>query len=319
MRVVSHTISIILATLCFASWVAGQTPAAPANPSAPKRVKADEVVATIDGEKITAGQIDRLRTGAPMQFQAAARMNNRDFLKSVAGLLVLAKRAEQEKLDQQEPYKDQLEFLRLNFLANTYIGTLNTKIQVTPDELKKYYEEHQSEFEEAVVKAIYIAFSRSAGAEGPPRLTEEAARAKAERLVQSLRNGADFAKLARENSDDTQSAEKGGEISPLKRNSAGVPAEIRNVVFALKPGEISSPVPQPAGFYIFKLERIQTASFDEVAANIATTVQGTKVQGELQRLLTNIRITHENEAYFEDGEPAAETPALTGPGPALQP
>ncbi len=276
---------------------------------APAAPKPDDVVATVNGEKITAGLIQSLRAGATQQFQKALDQSNKDFLKSVAGLLVLSRRAEQEKLDQQAPYRDQLMFLRMNFLANAYLASLNSKTRVEQKEIEDYYAAHREDYEEAAVRAIYIAFSRNPGADsqGRKRLSEAEAKAKAAKLVSALRQGADFAQLAKENSDDAASAEKGGVIEPLKRNSTGVPSEIRIVVFALKPGEVSEPVPQPAGYYIFKLDQLKTTPFEEAASSIATQLQAQKVQQEVQRLLGSIEIRHVNEAFFAD-RPAAPKP-----------
>lgn len=266
-------------------------------------IKSDEVVATVNGEKITAGMIQSLRNGAAQQFQKATQQNNKDFLKSVAGLLALSRAADQEKVDQKEPYRDQWLFLRMNFLANAYVSYLNTQVKITQQEIQEQFEKNKGEYEEAMVRAIYIAFSRAGGtdAQGRKRLTEAEAKAKAEKLVAALKKeGADFAKLAKENSDDAASAEKGGDIGGMKRGATGVPSEIRIAVFALKPGEVSEPVPQPAGYYIFKLDQIKVTPFEEAASNIATQLQTQKVQAEVQRIISTLEIKHLNEAFFAE-------------------
>lgn len=275
--------------------LSAQTPSAK-----PPAVKPDDVVATVNGEKITAGMLQSLRNGAAQQFQKAVQQNNKDFLKSVAGLLALSKKGEQEKIDQKEPYRDQWLFLKMNFLANAYISYLNTQVQITQQEIQAQYEKNKEEYEEAMVRAIYIAFSRSGGddAQGRKRLTEAEAKAKAEKLAAALKKGADFAKTAKEDSDDAGSAEKGGDIGGIKRNATGVPAEIRMAVFALKPGEISEPVPQATGFYILQVDQIKTTPYEEAASNIATQLQTQKVQQEVQRILGSVEIQHLNQGFF---------------------
>jgi hypothetical protein len=265
-------------------------------------VKPDEVVATINGEKITAGMLQSLRNGAGQQFQKAIQQGNKEFLKSVAGLLALARKGEQAKVDEKEPFRDQWLFLKMNFLANAYISYLNTQVRITQEEIRELFEKSQADYEEAMVRAIYIAFSRSGGedAQGRKRLTEAEAKAKAEKLVAELKKGADFAARAKEHSDDRGSAEKGGEIEGIKRTSTGVPPEVRAVVFALKPGEVSEPVPQPAGYYIFRLDRIKTTPFEEAASAIATQLQTQKVQQEIQKVLGSVEIQHLHEAFFSD-------------------
>jgi peptidyl-prolyl cis-trans isomerase C len=307
MRLVSRITRILAAGFCGVALAAAQTPAA--TPPAPKKISPDDVVATVNGTKVTAGMIDALRTGAPPQFQAATKLNNTEFLKGVAGLLILSRLAEKEKVQEISPYKEQLEFMRLNFLANAYVANLNATVKVTPADIKKYYEEHKDDYEEAVARAIYISFSNTGGTDpqGRQRLTEVEAKAKAETLVAMLRKDADFAQLAKEQSDDAASAAKGGDIGALKRSSTGVPTEIREAVFKLKPGEISDPVVQPTGYYIFKLEKLQTTPLEEAAPTLDEAVRGAKINAELQKLLTDIKITHDNEAFFADA-PAAGPP-----------
>ena len=218
MKLVSRIGRTLAAGFCGVALAAAQTPLA-----APKKVSSDDVVATVEGMKVTAGMIDALRVGAPPQFQAATKLSNTEFLKGVAGLLVLSRLAEKDKVQEISPYKDQLEFLRLNFLANAYVSNLNATVKVTPADIKKYYEEHKGDYEEAIVRAIYLSFSNTGGTDpqGRRRLTEAEAKAKAEKLVATLRKEGDFAQAAKDNSDDAASAAKGGDIGPLKRSSTG--------------------------------------------------------------------------------------------------
>jgi peptidyl-prolyl cis-trans isomerase C len=285
--------------------------APPAKPIAP-----DEVVATVEGEKITAGRLQQLRDSLPQQFQQAAKaMDNKTFLKNYAQLLVLARMAEKEKIADEEPYKGQLAFLRMNYLAQSYLDRTNKRIKPSQEDYLKYYDEHKADYEEGKVRDLYVAFSPNAGKQdsADPKakklLTEEQAKAKAEGLIAELENGADFAKLAMENSDDSATAGKGGDLGAIKRSSTGVPAELKQVIFGLKPGEIGGPVRQPAGFYIFKLESLRTIPFDEAAANVAPAVQGQKVREEMDRIMKSIKITYDNESFF------SSTPATPSPKP----
>lgn len=281
----------------------------------------DDVVATIEGEKITPARIKQLREGLPPQFQQVAnRMNDKAFLRSYAELRVMSKLAEQSKIGEQEPYRSQLEFLRMNFLAQAYLQHMDSQIKPSRDEFQRYYQEHKADYEEAHVRTIYVAFSPNAGkpgAAGPngkKLLTEAEAKAKAESLAGELKKSADFAKLAKENSDDTATAEKGGDLGPVKRGSTAVPAELKQVIFALKPGEVSDPVRQPAGFYIFKLESTRTAPFEEVEPTLNQAVRSAKLREELDGITKSIKITYDNEGFFNPPEPVAPKP-----GPLMTP
>ena len=307
-------IRICVAVVASVAFAAAQPPPATPPAARPAGPGPNDVVATIDGEKITPARLLQLRNSLPSQFrQAASRMDNKTFLKSYAELLVLAKLAEKENIADHEPYKGQLAFMQMNFLAQTYVDHVSKQIKPSQEDLMKYYDEHKAEYEEAGVRAIYVSFSPSAGKQesSDPKakkvLTEEQAKAKAEGLSAELKNGADFAKLAKENSDDSATAGKGGDLGAIKKVGTGIPADIKTAIFALKPGEVSSPIRQPAGFYIFKVESIRTVPFQEVAGNISPTVQGLKMKEELDRIMKSVKITYENESFFkvEPGDPPA--------------
>ena len=305
-----------------AALLGAQAPSPSPASAAAKDVEPEDVVATIGGVKVTAGMLQKLRSNLPPQFQqAVSRMNKKAFLKSYAELSTLARLAEKEEIPEREPYKDQLAFLRMNFLAQSYLAALNARIEVSPAELQKYYNDNKSNHEEALVRTIYVAFSPNADKQtnADPKakklLTEAEAKAKAENLAAQLRQGADFAKLAQENSDDATSAQKGGDLGGIKKNSPGIPAEVKQFIFALQPGEISAPLRQPAGYYVFKLDSVRTTPFEEVRASLTSTVQSLKVKAEIDRILATVEITYDNEAYFTEAPAAPATPPAAPPAP----
>src|SRR5260370_2783287 len=82
-----------------------------------------------------------------------------------------------------------------------------------------------------------------------------AARTKADSLLGQLRQGADFAGLAKRFSDDSVSRESGGELGWFRRGVM-VP-EFEQAAFRLKPGDLSPLVRSDFGFHIIQVERIQ--------------------------------------------------------------
>ncbi len=128
------------------------------------------------------------------------------------------------------------------------------------DELKKQVEVTDSEIEERYnteLKSFQGKEQRRAshilvevGDEG-----EEAARQKAQKLYEELKNGADFAELARKESADPGSAEAGGDLGWAAKGTY-VP-EFEDVLWSLKPDEISEPVKTEFGYHIIRLDEIQ--------------------------------------------------------------
>src|SRR5262249_26844577 len=160
--------------------------------------------------------------------------------------------AEKLGLDKKTPYKEQIEYNRMQSLTQAYMATYSTLISINPDEQQQYYKSNPEKFKQARVRVIYVSFSPAPakpGADGKRFLTEQEAKAKIEDLRNQIVAGADFGKLARENSEDKTSAAKDGEFGIMKRSSS-YPEPVKAAVFALKQGEVSQPVKQPNGFYL---------------------------------------------------------------------
>jgi peptidyl-prolyl cis-trans isomerase D len=105
--------------------------------------------------------------------------------------------------------------------------------------------------------------------QGKPKEDAPKLKAKADDLLKQLQHGADFAELAKKNSEDPGSAEKGGELGWVVRGQT-VP-NFEKTAFSLKPGELSGVVDTEYGYHIIQVEDKQTArtqSFDDVKGQI---------------------------------------------------
>jgi parvulin-like peptidyl-prolyl isomerase len=80
--------------------------------------------------------------------------------------------------------------------------------------------------------------------------------ARARELCKRLRQGADFAALAREHSDDAQSAARGGQLAVFERGASD--RLVKAAAFALAVGEVSEPLRTPLGWHVLK--RVEPAS-----------------------------------------------------------
>ncbi len=93
---------------------------------------------------------------------------------------------------------------------------------------------------------------------------KEVSRKKAAELATKLKQGGDFAGLAKIESDDPGSKSAGGDLGWVRRGMM-VPA-FESALFAMKPGEISDPIESPYGWHIIKLDDVHAAkvkSFDD--------------------------------------------------------
>jgi len=131
-------------------------------------------------------------------------------------------------------------------------GQWGDKIKVTEDEAQKYYSENKSDFEiPEQVRASHILITPdTSDPNNDPNQAKTEARAKAESLLKQIRQGADFAELARANS-SCSSAAKGGDLNYFSRGQM-VPA-FEKVAFELKPGQFSDIVETQFGYHIIKV------------------------------------------------------------------
>jgi len=258
--------------------MAQTAPPPPAPP--PPAEKGDTVIAIFeDGVKITLDEYQALIPALPQQFQQMARQDRQRFLHYYAMMRTLSQMAEHEKLDQRSPYKELLVYSRISTLTDIKLKDVLDSVTVTPEEVEKYYAEHKDPYKSVKVSAIYIAFGDAEPSSSPAgssssasrivkkTLTEEEARAKADKLLAQARAGADFKALVKENSDDETSRDKGGDFGTW-RVTDNVPDLMRPVVFGLKPGELGEPVRQPRGYYIFRADEVTFDPLSKVRDSI---------------------------------------------------
>ena len=127
------------------------------------------------------------------------------------------------------------------------------KVTVTDDAVKKFYEENPTRFEEPeMVRASHILLGTLDSATRQPLADDKKAakRKQAEDLLKRARAGEDFAKLAKEFSEDPGSKEKGGEYT-FPRGQM-VP-EFESAAFSLNTNQISDIVTTQFGYHIIKL------------------------------------------------------------------
>lgn len=145
---------------------------------------------------------------------------------------------------------------------------------------------------------------------------KEAAKAKAEAILVDLKNGADFATVAKEKSEDPGSGAKGGDLGRFGRGRMVKPFE--DAAFALKkPGELSGLVESQFGYHILKLKKhdmVRVRAYADVKDELIKSIQqkaiveGRKLEAE--RLNNEASIQGDALKRFVDAYKPAE-PAQT--------
>jgi peptidyl-prolyl cis-trans isomerase D len=133
--------------------------------------------------------------------------------------------------------------------------------QIPEAQLQKDYQEGIDSFrtpERVRVRHILIK------TQGKPKEEAPKLRGKAEDLIKQIKGGGDFAELAKKNSEDTASAQKGGELGWVTHGQ--MVANFEKASFSLKPGEMSGIVDTEYGYHIVQAEERQeahTQTFEE--------------------------------------------------------
>ena len=301
----------------FALSALAQTPA----PSVPSGPDPNRIVATINGQKITAKQAnDLLKMFTPEQ----RKQIDASFAKNFEKIYLqqqLAEAAQKINLEQKEPWKDQLELSRRGILAQAYIGHLaDTAAKEPTEDPQKYYDAHKAEFETAKLSGIFVGFNppgTPANAGAPNARTEEAAKEKANDLEKKLAAGGDFAALARAESEH-QTASKGGDLGniPINDPKVGIPAEIKTAVLKLQPGQVSEPIHINGAFLIVKLDARETLTYDKAKAGIEQKLQAERSDSAIKKETDKYALHIEDQDFFNNNGGAA---SAAGPKiPSLQ-
>ena len=171
--------------------------------------------------------------------------------------------------EQQEVFRtpEMVSLRYLQFVPERYID----EVTFDENELEKYHRRHLDQFEILEkIKASHILIKVDEGTDETVRAEKKAF---AEKLLEEVKTGKDFAELARVNSDDAASAVKGGNLGYFTRGSMVKPFE--QAAFNMKPGDISEVVETTFGYHIIKVEeytepgvRSLEESMDEVKAGL---------------------------------------------------
>jgi hypothetical protein len=277
---------LCLAASLFAGAAWGQTPQAkPATlPSLP-----DEkgVASCPDGSSLTMGELRALIGDQDQQNQQAwinAMQTHLDQLCLARGL---QKMALEDKLEQTSPVRERLMMSRTEILATAEINRLSNPSNIDGSELEAFYKTNKAKYMQFKLYAIYIGFTLSDAPQpaGEPKVLSKAeARAKITKLLDQIHAGADFKKLASENTDLDAAREKSGYFATLSPADAGVPDVVRNAIFKLQQGEVTAVIEQPAGFYIFKADEVNVKPFSEVRDQVYTELKQQRLYTTMEDL-----------------------------------
>jgi parvulin-like peptidyl-prolyl isomerase len=324
----------------------------------------NEVVAKAKGIEIKRGQLDEAFIGVKANFAAQnrqlspddARVVERQVLERLIQLQILLQKATDadrkeasetvnKKVDEAKKRAPSEDAFRRQLVASgmdeatlrkrladdaTAEAVLKRelKIAVSDADLKKFYDEHPTQFEQPeMVRVAHVLIATKDVATNED-LSDEKKKEKyklAEEVLKKAKDGADFAGLVKQYSDDPGSKERSGEYT-FPRGQM-VPT-FEAAAFALKTNELSGIVTTPFGYHIIKsYEKMpaKTVEFEKVKDELKQYLTAMEVQKLLPdytkkaRVEANVEILDPVLKKVELQEPPAPPPAPAGSAPAAKP
>ncbi|HPQ68081.1 MAG TPA: peptidylprolyl isomerase [bacterium] len=223
-------------------------------------------IASVDNQPITDQQILQMVQAVrdPRQlYRFTTDDGKKDLLDKLIDMELVYKAAKSESLQNDPEVKKMLDGYAKQLLFVFYLQKHMEEAggEVNEAAAQKYYDEHPDEFQQGEqVKARHILIKVDENAD---EATVAAAKKKIEGLAAKVKGGADFAKLAEENSDDPGSKKRGGDLGFFGRGRM-VP-EFDEAAFGLAVGEVSAPVKSKFGFHIIKVEERKDSTKREFA------------------------------------------------------
>src|SRR6202158_6334200 len=254
---------------------------------------ANPVLAKVNGAEIRQSDLTLAEEElGPSLAQMDPATKKENVLAFLIDMKIVAKAAEDKKVENNEDFKKRLAVTRNRLLMDSLLAT-EGKAATTDEAMKKVYEDASKQITgEQEVHARHILVE-----------TEDEAKV----VADELKKGADFAELAKKKSKDP-GASDGGDLGFFTKEQM-VP-EFSTVAFALEPGKISDPVKSQFGWHIIKVEEKRSRKapeFEQVKGQIETYVTR-KAQAEYVAKLREAakveRMDKPDETAKTDAKPA---------------
>ncbi len=248
--------------------------------ASPAFAQADKPVARVAGLVITEGD---LALAAEDLGGGPAEAANRDQLVGYLGDIAMgAKAALDAGIGESADFKRKLELNRRKLLLEEYL-TAEAKKAATPEAIKKLYDDTVKGLPpEQEVRARHILLA-----------SEDEAKA----VVERIRKGEDFAKLAAELSKDPGSGQTGGDLGFFTKER--MVTEFSEAAFKLDVGALSAPVKSQFGWHVIKVDEKRQKPFpplDEVKDQIAQYLERKAQQDVVLALRAKAKIERLDQA-----------------------
>ena len=323
---------------------APQPPAAPAEAPAAKPVALPDTVAVVDGTEIKKDELEKAfnnvlaaRQMKPDSIPAEQRMQGyRMILDEIIIDKLISKRAAETPVTDEE-MKAQWERIKGNFGSEDELKKqveaagetlekvkkglhdrlaeehwldeqIKDKVNVTDAEAEDFYKKNPDAFkkpEEVRASHILVKVEKDA----KPEVVEEKKKA-AQAIADRVKKGEDFAKLAKELSEDPSAKQNSGDLDFFSKEQM-VP-EFSKAAFAMKKDEISDPVRSDFGFHVIKVtdhKDAETVTLEKAKPQLVAYLTRQKKQEEIQKVVADVRAKADVKINLPEAPAPAPAPA----------
>jgi peptidyl-prolyl cis-trans isomerase SurA len=207
-------------------------------------------------------------------------------IKKENGLTDAQLTAELQRMGQSTAsYRAELKKQILRFrVLNIAVGS---KVAVSDTDVQSYYERNIKSGANVQVRASHIFITIPETTDNAMVLEKEKV---AKKLLSRAEAGEDFAKLARENSEDAATRQEGGDLGYFGRGM--LPKPIEELVFSMRAGEVRGPVRADRGFHVIKLvdRRVKDAQpLAEVREDLRNQLRQKEMDRQTKSFLSDLR------------------------------
>lgn len=232
-------------------------------------------IATVNGRAITVGDFEKRVSKMPAYYKTLAGNRKKDFLDDMINEQLIYKEAVKRGINRDPEVKELLDEAKRKILIARLMEIEAGKSAVTEDKIKRFYDMHKNDFVTPLkLRASHIMVETEAEAND---------------ILQKLKDGDDFAQLAKEHSKDP-SKDRGGDIGYFIKGQ--LMPEIEEICFKLQVGQTSDIIKTKFGYHIIRLtDKIEprTVELSEVKDAIEKELKDSAQQRALNDLVKNLR------------------------------
>jgi peptidyl-prolyl cis-trans isomerase C len=223
----------------------------------------DPVLAKVNGVEIHQSDLALAEEDIGQQIPAKDEQGKRDYLVNyLTDMILLSKAAEAKKVPDTADFKRRIAFARNKALMETMLQD-ESKGATAEANLRKVYDDATRQMgAEQEVHARHILFRV---ANPTDDAASKAAEAKVKAVIDRLKKGEDFSKIANELTEDPSGKANGGDLGYFSKEQM-VP-EFSEVAFKLNKGQVSDPIKTQFGWHVLKVEdkrQREAPAFDAV-------------------------------------------------------